>query len=300
MEVTQNFITRCWRARTVKMLVVLGALTLAACNAVRLGYNNGEALSYWWLDRYVDIQSEQKPWVKKRIADLFSWHRRTQLRDYAQWLSATQRQLQRPVTARDVQAGYDELKKRMLIVVEQALPDLADLALSMKPDQLAQLEKKYASNNERYRKDYLRGDVEERQRFRFKKVMEQAEYWFGDFSSEQEALIRRASDARPLNNERWLAERQYRQREMLALLRKIQAERPSRDATIRLLRSHASLMLEQSGGGEHEQWFNAARDEIAGVMATVINCTTPAQKAHAGKRLQQWIDDFTTLAARAA
>jgi hypothetical protein len=180
------------------------------------------------------------------------------------------------------------------------LPDLADLALSLKPDQIAQLEKKYASNNERYRKDYLRGDVEERQRFRFKKIMEQAEYWFGDFSDEQEAQIRRASDARPLTNERWLAERQYRQREMIVLLKKIQAERPSRDAVIQLLRAHAALMLEQAGGGEHEQLFNAARDGLIGVAATVINCTTPAQKARAVKRLQQWIDDFDALAARAA
>jgi hypothetical protein len=296
----QNFIMRAWRIRMVQLAVVLCALALAGCNAVRLGYNNGESLTYWWLNAYVDVQSEQKPWVKKRIDDLFGWHRRTQLRDYAQWMRAAQRQLQRPVTAQDLQGDYDDLKKRTMLVIERALPDLADLALALKPDQIAQLEKKYASNNERYRKDYLRGGVEDRQRFRFKKVMEQAEYWFGDFSDEQEALIRRASDARPLNNERWLAERQYRQREMLVVLRKIQSERPGRDAAMQTLRGYASLMIEQAGGGEHEQLFNAARDEMFGMAATVINCTTPAQKARAVKRLQQWIDDFDALAARAA
>jgi hypothetical protein len=32
-------------------------------------------------------------------------------------------------------------------------------------------------------------------------------------------------------------------------------------------------------------------------VLTVINIATPAQKAHAQRRMQGWIDDFRTLAA---
>jgi len=56
-------------------------LLLAACSSLRLAYNNGDTLLYWWLDAYVDFDSGQKGEVKQDIDDLFRWHRKTQLRD---------------------------------------------------------------------------------------------------------------------------------------------------------------------------------------------------------------------------
>ena len=113
-----------------------------------------------------------------------------------QLLRLAQKQVQRNVRTAEILTNYDEIKQRASLTIDKALPDLADLALTLRPQQIARIEKKFAVNNDDYRKDYLRGDIEQHQRLRFKKVMEQAEYWFGDFSREQEALIRRASDAR--------------------------------------------------------------------------------------------------------
>ena len=45
----------------------------------------------------------------------------------------------------------------------RALPELADLAMTIKPEQLAQMEKKFNKNNETYRKKFLTGSVEDRQ-----------------------------------------------------------------------------------------------------------------------------------------
>lgn len=292
----QNSSMRSWRIWTGKILILIFIFSFAACNAVRIGYNHGETLTYWWLNNYIDVNADQKPWVKQRITRLFQWHRTTQLKDYAQILAQTQKQIQHPVTKDELLTTYEAARKRMFIVIDHALPDLADLALSLTPSQIVQIEKKFASNNDDYRKDYLRGDTEQRQHFRFKKVMEQAEYWFGNFTFEQEALIRKASDARVLNNELWFAGRQHRQRELIAILKKIQAERPSREATIEMLRGYETTMIEHAGGGEHELFYEAAKEGVAGVATVVINCTTPVQKAHAVKRLQQWIDNFGALA----
>jgi hypothetical protein len=291
---------RPYREFAIKISLIFFIFLLASCSAVRLGYNHGETLTYWWLNSYVGFDANQRPRIKKDIAKLFAWHRKTQLKDYAQFMTSGQRQLQHTVSKQELLTNYDDIKKRAALLIDKALPELADLALSLQPQQIANIEKKFASNNDNYRKDYLRGDIEQRQRFRYKKVMEQAEYWFGSFSREQEALIRRASDARPLDGEFWLAERMHRQREIIALLKKIQAEKPSRETTMRMLKEYAANVFDPSRTGEADQFFNASKDGMAGMAAVIINCTTPEQKANALKRLQQWIDNFTTLAAQNA
>ena len=39
--------------------VLVASLVLGGCSAVRLGYNNGPTVIYWWLDSYFDFDSEQ-------------------------------------------------------------------------------------------------------------------------------------------------------------------------------------------------------------------------------------------------
>lgn len=298
MGTMQNFIMRPYRAWLAWALIFLLASLLAACSAARLGYRNGDTLAYWWLDSYADLDAEQTPWVKQRIASLFAWHRATQLKDYAQLLKLTQTRLQRELTPADLSAYYAEFRQRALLLADRALPDLADLALSLRSEQIAHIEKKFAANSETFRKDYLRGDSGRRQQFRYEKVLAQAESWFGGFDREQAALIHHASDARPLNNDLWLAERLRRQRNLIALLRRIHAEQPDREATCGLLKAYlmASYFEPVDDMPAHQAFFAASHDGAFGLVALIVNRATPAQRAHALQKLQQWIDDFNALA----
>ena len=273
---------------------------IAGCNALRLGYANGESVLYWWFDSYVDFNQDQKPWVRREIGKLLAWHRHTQLPDYAGMLVHVEQRIQRnqQVSATEVMDEYAAVKKRVRIVIEHALPQLTELALSLQPDQIAYLEKKFASNNESYRKDYLRGDLERRQQLRFKKVMKQAEYWFGGFSSEQEEKIRTASYARPLNNELWMEERRHRQQEMIRMLKKMQAEKPSREAAMTMVRDYVAKSFEGFGYDDNKAFFDASRDGMAQMVAVIVNIATPAQRAHAIRQLRKWEEDCRALAAQ--
>lgn len=295
----KNFITRPCRAWVAKALILFTVTLLLGCSVARFGYRHGETLSYWWLHGYVDFDAEQQLWVRPRIDALFAWQHKTQLKDYVQLLSAAQERVQRNVTQAELLRDFDDLKTRTALLFDRALPDLADLALSLRPQQISHLEKKYASNSDTFRKDYLRGDTDQRQRFRFKKVMQTAEYWFGDFSSEQEAHIRKASDARPLNNGLLLADKIQRQKELIALLKKIQTETPARDVVIVLLRDYINASFFERGtlAPEQKAFFEASRESAAALAMVIINLTTLEQRAHAIKRAQQWIDDFNRLAA---
>lgn len=293
----KNFTMRQPQSWAMRMSVLMLATLLLGCTAVRLSYNNGETIVFWWLNAYVGFEPDQQSWTRKHIDTLFGWHRATQLKNYVLLLTLGQKQLQENVTKEMLLADYEQAKKQALVSLDQSVPALADLALSLRPQQLVQLQKKFVSNNEDYRKDYLRGDTVKRQAFRYKKILKQAESWFGPFSREQEQLIRKASDARPLNNDMWLTERVLRQTELITLLLKIQTEKPSHDATMAMLKAYANAVLNHFDQAERVAFFNNSTDSTIQMVAQIVNLASPTQKAHAHKKLQQWIDDLHFLGA---
>ncbi len=129
--------------------------------------------------------------------------------------------------------------------------------------------------------------------------MEQFELWFGSFSREQEALIRKASDSRPLNNELFLEERMRRQKSIITLVQKVQKEKLGKDATVALIHTLIQDSFERLEHSEHKAFFDAYNEGTANMVLAVIRMATPAQRAHAQKRMQGWIDDFTSLATEA-
>lgn len=294
----QNFIMRSHRAFSLGTALLLFALALAGCSALRMGYAGGDTFVYWWLNGYVNFDDDQKPWVRRHIGELFSWHRQTQLTRYAQLLAEVRQRLPSGrATPAQVQADFRTIRQHAGTLLEQALPALTDLALSIRPHQIAHLEQKFAADNDKYRKAWLSGTLEDRQALRFKKFMQHAEYWFGDFNAEQKARLRTASDTRPLDNAVLLNERMRRQRELIGMLRTWQTEKPTRQAVTAMLRAYLRRSIERIPAAEHKEFFAASEQGMAHMVALVVNTATPAQREHAMKRLQKLIEDCETLRA---
>jgi len=279
------------------MLLVVLMVAIAGCSSIRFTYNHGDTLVYWWLNNYLDLDSDQSGFVKKDIDNLFQWHRKTQLKDYTQLLANGQRQLANQMTHADLAANFRDIKARTELLAYKALPELADLARTVRPEQIVQMEKKFAKNNVDFRKKFMHGDIEEQQKARFKKSMEQFDLWFGRFSAEQEAVLRKASDARLLDNTIWLDERVRRQKRIIAVLHKVQQEKLSRDATIAVLHNLIREVFERAEAPERKAFFDTYTDQTIQMILGAVRIATPAQKAHAHKRMQGWIEDFNTLAA---
>ncbi|MES2015813.1 MAG: DUF6279 family lipoprotein [Pseudomonadota bacterium] len=291
---TQDSLVR--RFRTLCLIALM--LAVAACSSVRFAYNQGDTLLYWWVNAYLDLDSEQAGQLKEDIGQLFSWHRKTQLKEYSQFLVTAQRQLASGnVTQADLKADYRDIRARTELLASKAVPDLADLALSIKPEQIAKMEEKFSKNNETFRKKFIRIDHEKKQKLRYKKSMEQLDLWFGGFSSEQEAQLRRASDARVLDNELWLSERIVRQKRILAVLREVQQKKLGKDATVVLMQNLVNDIFGRFDAPEHKAFYDAYTDGTINLVLTAIKIATPVQKAHAQKRMQGWIDDFKALSS---
>ena len=285
------------------MPVLLAALVLlltAGCSMTRLGYASADNFSYWWLDRFIDFTPEQEAWVREDIREFFAWHRRTQLPDYAQVMAHVETRLQQPLSAADVREEFEVIRLRLERATDYALPALARLSLSLSERQIENIERRFARNNEKLEREWLRGTLDERREVRFGNLMKHAEYWFGSFSTEQKRQLRALSDARPLDAETWLAERAQRQQALLAVLRKIHAERPEPKTAVRMLRAHVQDVLDNRSHGGNQAYLDASRQAMAELIAQVANMASPEQKEHASRKFRQLIRDSHALAGMRA
>lgn len=281
-------------------LLVAAAVVLSACSTgVRLGYEYADTLLLYTIDGYVGLTPEQEQLVKERSAALVAWHRSTQLRDYAALLETTRRKLVEPVSAADVLEFNRAVNVRLAALGERAAPDLAQLALTLTPEQLTRLERKLASDNAKARRELVRfagkGALDERA----KKYAERADFWFGSVSREQLELIRPAIAQGPDNAAWWIEERERRQLELLSVLQRIQRERPDEAVATAWLRDYFKL-LQNPPDSERRRSMEQFRTTNAQLVAELINAATPDQKAALSRRLAGFADDFLALAVSRA
>lgn len=272
------------------------AVSVASCAAIRVGYNNADMLALLQLDSYLDLTDEQEQTCKERINGLMAWHRSTQLRDYAAFIDKTRAKLGGRVTAADVMDFNQQLNTRMMTAADKSAPDIAHVALTLSPEQIDRAAKKVANDATKARREFVRLEKDSGAE-RAKKYGERAESWFGKLTDEQKEIIRTSLASRPTDATWWIDERERRQREFLALLRKIQASQPTEEVAARWLRTyftHLTVAPETDRRARAESY----RRGSAELIAQLINHATPEQRAMLDKKLNDYSQDFKSLAAQ--
>lgn len=263
---------------------------------MRLGYNQGPQLAHWWLDGYLDLNDEQSPRVREALARWFAWHRQTQLPDYAALLAQARARLDGPVDGVQVCQWNDQIRSRIEPVMDRALPLAAELVATLTPAQIETLEKRYAKDNEKLRKEHLLPDPAARLQGSVERTIARFESFYGKLDDAQRGLVAEAVAASPFDSRAWLAGREQRQRELLATLRQIVAERPDAPRTLALLRTVARQFdgTPQPANAAAQQRLNRYNCELT---ARLHNTTTHTQRRQARDKLKGWEDDVRQLAA---
>jgi hypothetical protein len=278
-------------------LAAVATLTmlLASCAAMKIGYNNADTLALFQLDSYVGLTPDQEHTVKQRVNALLGWHRSTQLRDYAAFIDTIRAKLGGPVTAVDVMEFNQQVNARMLTAGEKAAPDIAHVALTLTPEQIDRAAKKITSDAAKARREFVRAEKNAGAE-RAKKYGERAESWFGKLTDEQKEIIRKSLASRPTHETWWIDERERRQREFISLLRKVQADRPSEEVATRWIRTYFTH-LNVSPDADRRARAESYRRGSAELIAQLINHATPEQRVALDKKLNDYAQDFRSLAA---
>lgn len=278
------------------ILISLLLVTISACSSIQLGYNQGDTLIRWWIDDYVDLNEAQSEFVAAALKRQFSWHRSEQLPQIQASLNKLKRKLGKPLTVPEALDSYQDMRKHITAAIEHMSRDAAMLALSMNLDQLKVMEKKYAKTNEKFRKQYLSGSPAQRLEGRTEKVIENTENIVGSVSKDQANQIAKLVEAYPVDMDGVYKERIRRQKDLIAVLRKIITEKPSIEVTETLLLKYIQTF--EYGYTQEQKEFEMARlDSSVKLTVAITQIITESQRKNAQDKVGDWIDDIKVLIA---
>ena len=272
---------------------------LAGCSAVKFGYSQGTELGYWWLDGFVGFNDGQAPVAREALGEWFAWHRRTQLADYAALLERARGEVRADISAQQACRWVADVGERLDRAVERALPPAAEIARTLTPQQIQGLAKRYAKRNAEFREEFLQPDPRERLEASVERAVERFERVYGRLDAGQRALIAREVAASPFDPQRWMAERERRQRELLESLTRLRAEQAPAPAVTAALRGFVQAQ-QRSPDPAYREYQQRLLDFNCGLAARVHNAATPAQRELAASRLKGWEDDMRALAGSEA
>jgi hypothetical protein len=283
-----------WPSRL--LVALLGLLVLAGCSSgIRLGYNQAEALVNWTVSDYIDFEPHQRDLFGQRFRALHDWHRREQLPEYARLLRETRMRVEDGLSRDDIEWVITRARNRLETVVEYGAGDAADLLMSLTPEQVRGLERSFARANRKTARAWGVGlPVAEQQKKRAERLIAQVERFTGRLSREQAEQAAAMVNALPLNTEQRFAERQRRQRELIAALQSGRS-RTEMAAWFRQWAPNWELGRDPATARSAQ----AAAEQRAQVYADIDRLLTPAQRRQAMDRLQGYADDFAALSGTA-
>ena len=296
-------------SKLCRMVLAISALfLLQACSAIKLAYNNAPEFGYWWLDGYVDFNESQTLKARAELARLQQWHRTDELPKIAELLQKAQRLAEADIAPAPVCALFAETRTRFDAVSAQAESAAVTLAISLTPEQIANIDHKLTKVHAEYRNDWLKLTPAERFDKRFKSNVERSEQFYGKLDERQRTVLRAGLEASSFDVQASYTERLRRQQDFLQTLRQVTgsgtgtgtsspsaiASKPSQADVLTALRGYLGRTL-NSPNPAYRVYSQKLINESCALFAQIHNTTTPEQRARAVRRLADYARDATEL-----
>ena len=273
-------------------------LLLPACSAVKIAYNQGPDLAYWYLDAYVDFTDAQSLQVRAELRRLHAWHRQTQLPGYIDSLQKLQQQMQFDISAAQACSVYADVRQKLLAVSAEAQPAVAALATSLDVKQIALIERKFEKGNAEYREELMEGTARAKRDRRYKKAVSRAEMLYGQLDDRQLAVVNQVIAQSNFDAVRSYAERIRRQQDALQTLRNLAGQGSRAAASAEQARTAMRALLERSLVSPdlaYRSYQEKLTQDTCKGFSDLHNSTNAAQKAKAVKVLGGYERELTEL-----
>lgn len=277
----------------LRIFACAAALLLAgACSMAGMAYNNVVPLAAWYVDDYVELDETQRARFRDGLERLRAWHRRSELPEYSRVLEDAARRVDGEVSAADVRALYDDGRRLTNRLAERALPEVADLLLSLTPQQVASIEDKLRRENEKLENERVRAPTAQRDRERVERYMRNIESWMGSLTPEQKLRVRAGVEKMQINDALRIADRKRLQGKFLTLLR----NPPPKPKFVEELRG-IFTRPEEGRDPEYVEATRVWREQTTALFADTLATATPSQRNHLKRKLRGYASDVTALVA---
>jgi hypothetical protein len=275
----------------MKVTLALAAVwLLAGCSALRFAYESADSYLLYRAKGYLDLDEKGSDELEQRIDEFFVWHRRNALPQYARISEDAAKRVTKGLSREDLVWGYDSLVANARQSLRVAAERTAPLLDRLTPQQIAHMEKRFAEDNRKFAREYLRGAEGDRRKRRAKRVEERLEDWVGNLSSVQLEKVRQFSERTPLYDELRARDRERMQAEFLAMIRKREAQKRLPDWIANWERGRDPAHLAAS---------ERFRQEYFTLVLEIDKTLTPQQRNRAAANFRRYAEDFTVLARRA-
>ncbi len=302
------------------------SLLATGCSLAKFGYDAFPYWAMWQLDGYVDLDDGQRVLARNAIDDLRAWHEQAELPRYARFLKQVDARVQGVGQAahgavqgamegagagtdaaepggRDAirPAEFGEWRQAVIAywapLADRVAAPAAVLLTSLTPAQIERLKGRMADDNRDMARKYRIDSPQGIAQARADRFIERSEYFLGRLSGDQKRELRESAARLPAEETLRLAEREERQRALLALIARLQAERPPAAVGQAWTRDYLMSMVRYADPQRREQLERAQRaaDEVT---ARTVNEASDAQRRHLSKRLRDFAADFERRAGR--
>jgi hypothetical protein len=275
---------------TRSFLLTAVIIVVAGCSFKTL-YNKLDKLIPSYVEGLVTLDDVLQQEVELRSQALVSWHRSTQLIQYADWLRALQRDVNPQLEVTRLQQHVESLKEFWQSLSARIHEEMGELLPLLDTEQRRELFDSIADKNEDFEEDYVDIDEAERIENYREDVLETYENWLGELTSTQADLIETsATELRSSARERLERRRRWQDgiREIL------DSSKTRSQKTGELRRFFADFDAHEDA--EMEAIERANGDVIDRLTVQIARLMTQDQIDHFVERTNDYIRMFTELA----
>jgi hypothetical protein len=179
-------------------------------------------------------------------------------------------------------------------LADRLAPGLAELALSLEPQQINRLARRLDREADELRAKYASADPVARTEARAQRWTERMETLLGKLEPAQRAEIRSLAERFPSDEATWVDERLARGRDFVELVRRVEREKPPLALAERWSRDYLQSLFESR---DPERRARIAGNNRNGdrLTALMLNTASPAQRQHMVGVLRGYQNDFARL-----
>jgi exonuclease VII large subunit len=179
--------------RFTKAIVILTLITAVAACSFKTVYNRLDYLIPEYVEGMVTLDDVLEEKLEQSTLVLLEWHRNTQLKQYADWLSALQRDMATQLTEQQVEQRITEMDRFWRSLSAKVNDEMAHLLPLLNKEQLDELFMNIDDTNDEFREEFV--DLNEEQRIEdyFERISDTYQSWIGELTDEQQRNVEHAA-----------------------------------------------------------------------------------------------------------